>query len=424
MHSRRAILGAGVGFLGLSGCLGLTDSGERATDHPAVRWRRSVGESVGRPVFHDGTLYVAGGTNDRANPPREAVRPEERQNLYAFDTAGDQRWRYEATARVRSVPKPVAGGVHAVVGWDSGFEGIDNRLVRLVGGEREWTAARTDDWLSILGHNDGTTFLGTSHDEVSDSGETLFAVDGSGTERWQVESGTATRGSAGAGVLYTHSGEQPVAIDTADGSVRWDRDLRFLGRPRALGENCYLRTATTDSNDDYRLVAVDATSGETRWGYAVADDDVSPFRPTGVVADDRYVYGTGSDGQVFALVPATGEERWRLALDGGVVGGPTLASGTVYAVTENPSALHAVDAESGARRWQLSLDDRVWLVDGNEEGTLLERSDSERSTLRSVTADGEVRWTYAADERFSRAVLAGTGGYVGTASGDLLALGE
>lgn len=88
------------------------------------------------------------------NPSREYLRPESSRNLVALGTDGTRRWRYEAPAGVFG-PVPAADGVYATVGWSAGTHGVDNRVVRVVDGEQQWSTDAGGRYLNVLATADG-----------------------------------------------------------------------------------------------------------------------------------------------------------------------------------------------------------------------------------------------------------------------------
>jgi outer membrane protein assembly factor BamB len=395
---------------------------------PAVRWTRDLGGSVRhRPTVHGGTLYVAGGTNANAPPEdREYLRPEAGENVYAFDLSGVERWHYEARAGVGGRPRVVGGGVHAVVGWNAGIHGADQRLVRLVDGERRWSTELAGGFLSILGSHDATTFVGTGDDALGVSGESIHAVDPEGSERWRIESGDAYGGTVHEGTLYVPYGyRRPTALDVETGTEQWATVMEPLGGDlRVFGDTLYLSDPEQDTEGDYPLVAVDAATGEERWRYASAGGDEGPFVPTGAVeGTDGRVFGTEYGGLLFALDAATGEELWRYSVDADTRESPLLADGTVYLAALD-GRVHAVD-QDGEPRWTRPVGARVLALRANEAGIVAATRGPGRGSwgLTALTHEGAERWSFTHPGRLTRAAVAGAEAYVGTGDGFVVALG-
>lgn len=65
---------------------------------------------------------------------------------------------------------------------------------------------------------------------------------------------------------------------------------------------------------------------------------------------DGVVYVASFDRALYALEAATGEERWRLAIDGSVDSGPSIADGVLYVSTSLGivSAIGGADPSSAA----------------------------------------------------------------------------
>lgn len=461
MPSRRDFLAA-LAAVGVAGCIGDPGTGERATGTPrptggpartetntrtdvptgspagsptgtpvtpagsAVRWVRELGGSVRHPpTVHDGTLYVAGGTNANAPPEdRQYVRPDAAENVYALSLAGEERWRYAARAGVGGRPRVVGGGVHAVVGWNAGTHGVDQRLVRLVDGERRWEAELAEGYLSILGDDEGTTFVGTGDDALGLSGETTHAVARDGTERWRIESGDAYEGTVHGGMVYVPYGyRRTTALDVETGEERWAKAMPPAGgEPRAFGDALYLGAEEQNADGDYPLVAVDAATGEELWRYASEGGDEGPFVPTGAVEGER-VYGTEYGGLLFALDPATGEEVWRYPVDAETPDPPALAGGTVYLPAED-GRIHAVTPE-GERRWVRSAGAHLTNLHANEAGVVVAmRGPGGRPYgLTAFDRDGAERWSFTHPGDLARAAVVGSEAYVGTGGGFVVALG-
>ena len=382
-----------------------------------------MGGPVGpRPTLADGTLYVAGGANGTGTPPRDdPVSPDASQNLVALSTAGEEHWRYESAAAMQSRPVVADGAVHVVTGWSSGYSGIDARLVRVgTDGEFAWSNGPRQRFLSILGHADGTVFVGTSDDAIGASGESLFAVGSDGTTEWTVEGGDAFHGAVSDDTLYVDYGDvRTVAIDTADGSTRWGTDRGFPGPFAVYGDTLYLDAPTENENGDYPLVATDAATGEERWRYGV--DMPDRFVVSSALEAEGSVFVAEYGGLLAALDPADGTERWRYDA-GDRTGEFRVHDGTVY--LPGGGDLHAVDVASGEARWTRPVGDHVWSAHPSDAGVVVRaRTSGDRNLFAGVAPDGTERWSFESAGNLTLPAVDGLRAYVGTESGYVAALG-
>jgi orotate phosphoribosyltransferase len=176
------------------------------------------------PTLADGSLYIAGGANGRVTPTRDSpIGTETSQNLVALSTAGEERWRYESDAAMRSRPVATDGALHVVTGWSNGYAGLDAHIVRVKEGSTAWASEPRGAFVSILATDGGTVFAGTSDDAIGADGQTLFAVRPDGTEAWAIESGDAFEGAFHDGTLYldaereNENGDYPLVAGAAVG---------------------------------------------------------------------------------------------------------------------------------------------------------------------------------------------------------------
>jgi outer membrane protein assembly factor BamB len=235
------------------------------------------------------------------------------------------------------------------------------------------------------------------------------------------------------GAVYTHANGTVYALDTADGSVRWQhhvtdgdsQDVISLS-PTTVTDGTVCVAAQYGAQTGF--YALDVENGDQRW--YVGDDDVEGFAPA---VSNGVVYVVGTD--IYALDLADGSERWRydqgyrltgalladddavyaaltehvlsLSADDGTVrwrnegsgndhfvGALGLADGTLYAPDED--RLYAFDAQDGTQRWETYLpglpaelavtDDTVYVRRGIDVGA------SEATVYAYATEDGSERW--------------------------------
>jgi outer membrane protein assembly factor BamB len=209
----------------------------------------------------------------------------------------------------------------------------------------------------------------------------------SGQVRWSVRLATTVPPAAGEGAVFVATDEDLVALDQADGSVRWRVKLdgrcsapllwdtgwliasldsgevaafrgdngRALWRvqtggqlrivPAIGGDRLYVPT------ENGRLLALELASGSTRWERQLGDA-VAEILPL----DDRLFVGS-KDNFFYCLSTRDGRLRWRWRVGADVVGAPVVDEARVYfAAMDN--LLRALDRGHGAQRWRMPLPTR------------------------------------------------------------------
>jgi len=196
-------------------------------------------------------------------------------------------------------------------------------------------------------------------DDFSDKG--LIALDPkTGEQRWRAV-GVHAPGAAdplhviaGGRVVYAcGSVDSFKGVDQANGSELWTvpADLVTLDPAPVVGGGLLF---CGGSRPEEGLCAYDATTGQKRWTFNTGD----PVQANPVVGGTTVYVGTGR-GTVFAIEAATGQARWRHALDPSarlppqVDSSPVLAGGILYVVTEG-NLLYALDAATGDEKWKMT----------------------------------------------------------------------
>ena len=168
-----------------------------------------------------------------------------------------------------------------------------------------------------------------------------------------------------------------VALDAADGTVRWTAEKHYQVSTRpAVGDG---RVYVGDENAT--LAAHDVENGSLAWKF-----DVGSASTGRVVVADGVAYAVSSS-TLFAVDAADGTELWRTEIDG-VRASPTVRRETVY-VTQ-PEALIAVDAGNGSGRWRRSFDSAVAHPVSTSRSALYVRTDGALLSLDPAT--GRRRW--------------------------------
>ena len=192
------------------------------------------------------------------------------------------------------------------------------------------------------------------------------APDGPPSFLWRVpiDGITGASPAVGEGMVIVSNQTKLVALDQATGAERWRAARPQSGSsPLIAGGLVYVGTRGEG------LKAYDAETGAVVWQFLSGIPAAPDGEPAGVfdtspiLVDGTLFMAGGSYGGLFALDPATGEERWRFDTHGWVRSSPAVAGGIVYIASNAlfdadqtdpaPSALYAVDAATGAERWSL-----------------------------------------------------------------------
>lgn len=146
------------------------------------------------------------------------------------------------------------------------------------------------------------------------------------------------------------------------------------------------------SDADGHVAAVSLSGGGVAWRVRVAQG-TGGTRPmsSGLAYGGGSLFVTTGFGDIIALDPASGAERWRQSIRGIFRSPPTYAEGRVFAVTASNEAL-ALDAENG---------DILWTHGGVPEGSAMLRG------APPAVASGLVIVPYASGELYALRVETG-----------------
>ncbi|MBP7000601.1 PQQ-like beta-propeller repeat protein [Amaricoccus sp.] len=142
---------------------------------------------------------------------------------------------------------------------------------------------------------------------------------------------------------------------SADPRLIWSADLgegdarrrRIITAPIVAGGLVFAMDAAAQ-------LSAFSTSGELVWRRSVAAEGQRADSGTGggMAVDNGVLYVTTGFGQVLALDPRTGGERWRVTLDAPVRAAPAVEDGRVFVVARNDSA-YALSAADGSILWRV-----------------------------------------------------------------------
>ena len=239
---------------------------------------------------------------------------------------------------------------------------------------------------------------------IAIAGETLFAVTGRG---------------------------KLVALDTKDGRLRWERDVKLPVRvaPRVAMNRVFLTTV------DNQLFVINALDGTISWKHQGIQEVAGVLSAPMVAVRDGLVIVPYSSGELYALDVRTGDERWRDMMVVGrptagrsrltdLVASPIISAGRVYLGTQS-GLLSVMDMRNGARVWEEEVPgvQHMWLASG-----YLYVTTTDRRLLSVYAEDGRVRWITElpgyddvdSDERWVGSMLLSAQLFVFGAHGEML----
>lgn len=349
---------------------------------PSLRWRTFAGANGGTPVLVGGSIYVPsagrmaafdvatgaqrwrteilGATSDAAvadgivyvgstRNTEDMTQGDDEGFLHGFDAStGAQVWQAPTGGSGLSAPAVADNTVYVV-----GGKGSDNLFaIDARSGKERWripvgfSACACAPFTPAV--SGGLVYVG------NDSGDLLAVNRASGRLDWRLKTPSGTNVHTpvvAGGVVYVGSdpgepggtGGGVFAYDAGTGEPRWSSTVAASRAPALADGTLYV---TSHIGDAYAVVALDAASGMERWRAPLASRTASaPFPgalalPSGgvpaVAGDTVYVGAFNNyyaDGDLLALDAATGAERWRVTLAGGVSESVSVSGGTIFAST-------------------------------------------------------------------------------------------
>ena len=290
------------------------------------------------PVVDDDALYLAVTTTHGPSVSEGYVA--------ACDPAtGDERWRKDDISRPGT---PTVGGgtvYFDTAGTESaaatGFFAVDAET-----GETKWHQPSSSGLSGAL-VADGRLYCKAA-------GDACELDPGTGEIRWRT-------GEVGGGVCYADGTlfyGAGVALDAADGTVRWDVS-------GAVGSEWDLdavqtvvdgQTYGTLYRQSKEVQARSAADGTLQWSHSLDSEEYWRHHRL-AVTDGCVLFRLGD--AVHALDAKTGESVWTYEADVQLTSNPTVASGTVYVggrtapgSDTGDAAVVALDVASGERAWR------------------------------------------------------------------------
>lgn len=418
--TRRQLLRAGGATLATSiaGCLDTGDtnaSGATNTRTSPVQstrtpkpgsplvWRRTLGSAVQpAPTVSDRTVYV--GTKAGS--------------LAALSTSdGQKRWSVDLGEPIQSTPLAVDGMIVVLFGTHSLNANHRVRAFDAATGKERWTFEPDSWWAELLGTRDGTLYVGTADDMLSDTGQTLYAVSlADGSEQWSAEIGDPRAGLVTEDAVYVPAYGRLYAYNARDGTRRWTKplsDYRY-GTVAATSETVFYVDESEDSRG--RLFAVDAASGDEKWRF----DEWS------VTSTARQQGTLFVGGDHVAAFDATGgaTPHWQAPQSGFV----TDASPRGDRLFAGGDAVRAYAGSDGTLQWDWQSDAQVLLPAGVDDGVLYLDAVSEQEPNNrykfALDADGTPRWQFERQTELTDLAVGDGRAFTGGQNGIVYAIGE
>lgn len=181
-------------------------------------------------------------------------------------------------------------------------------------------------------------------------------------------------------VLATEGAMEVVRLDAASGEVHWRKvlDAADVAGLDTAGQQVFVAVGGTDA----RLVALDRTSGATRWEYRANGAAVDEF----VAAEGGFaavlVRASTGDGS-FAIVDSEGREAWSTPAQAARVDGQ-------FVLVQRAASTALVELPTGSTLWERPLDGALQIaLDGDHAYV------ADRRQLTAFGPDGEQLWQTA-----------------------------
>lgn len=407
--NRRSVL---VGLASMSGLIAGCSTLRNVGNSTRIRWEYDAERTTGgaeksrlsvcfncdgldySPAVADDTIYVGGDV------------------LAALDPAdGSERWTFETGPPTASRPVVANATVFVVAAYYAGGSHDQGRVYAVDAhtGELQWEASPDTLTMNLVAATDGVCVVGDSDDVKGGDHDTIAFDADTGEEVWRVETGDVHR----AGLPYEDTIILDVpygvlAVDTATGAEQWYRDGSLGG---IIGSNLYV--PGTDG-----LTALDPKSGEINWYFGANRKMLSDY-----VARETVAFAGLDDGTVVAIEAATGAEKWRKNIEGGIRA-LAMRSNRLYVGgrTESGARLGILDAKTGEHLRENRYPDRRRLCRLSVGSSLFGYFCPEDVYAALNPETGETRWEVSRDGDLTEVVFTDELALIGAEDGVLYAI--
>jgi len=181
----------------------------------------------------------------------------------------------------------------------------------------------------------------------------LALLDAEGRLRWDAERvglrDVAPRLSPELVLAATDDGV--IALRRSDGNKVWDTTV--AGRANTPVVAAGLAVTSTWKG---ALVALDLAGGREMWRVALPGPSIGPPATDGAAVVVTWDRSDGSAGGAVAVEAATGRTRWAVALPGGGISAPAVTPDGSAVMVAGDLAAHSLALASGDERWRTALD--------------------------------------------------------------------
>lgn len=340
------------------GSIGSLDGALAQSAPPQIAWRYTLddGAAYGLGISGDGTSLVAV-VGFGFDPGGQII---------SLDPAtGQARWAVDTPESAAGDPIIVDGVVYAGMGNLVGGGAAVYALDAATGAELWRTDIENRDLpatpIDAVAFSNGTIY-------VNRGDAWLYALDAaSGDVKWTFDLEKPSRGSAWVDgdtvfVATGFDGAWIYAIDAATGDERWriDDAMNPVTGPVVSDGLLYVPYVNGE------MVAYDPASGEERWralaGVRDEDGDLDP-RPGLPLVHESVLFASSNGfagAYTVALDAVTGQELWKTNTGGFSAGAPALF-GDVLLAGSDTGELLALDPATGSERWRVAVPDKVEL---------------------------------------------------------------
>ncbi|HKZ70475.1 MAG TPA: PQQ-binding-like beta-propeller repeat protein [Anaerolineales bacterium] len=197
-------------------------------------------------------------------------------------------------------------------------------------------------------------------------------------------------------LIVTSFNKSVFALDAVNGTLQWtfsESKDRLIAPAAVYGDTIYVASA------DNSLYALDM-SGQRKWAFTTQNGLWGAALPT-----EDVVYMPSMDKNLYAVDAATGIELWHVELDGAIAGTPALSvDGKTIFVGTLSDTLYALSTEDGAERWTVEATGWVWgtplvteatIYFGDLQGSVFAVDVVEGNTVWNKELGGSIRAKFA-----------------------------